>query len=659
MSRFTRRTFLASSAASAALAAADAPPERPRNLLATAWPAEKTAAALAPRERFHPFPTAAERAPWEQLPSDAAAALLQAGEAQLKISWEVLPAAMALEFQRNGNRSRYEALRNRRRNKLQALVLAECLENKGRFADEIANGVWLTCEETFWGVPAHLGAQKAGVGLPDVAEPIVDLFAAETAGLLAWTHYLISPQLAGVSPLLPERIRVETGRRILSPLVARDFGWMGMSGQSVNNWDPWICSNWLTAALLLETDAARRQAAVQKAIRCLDNFLNGYADDGGCDEGPGYWGRAGASLFDCLDLLRAASGGSLDGLRFPLVREIGRYVCRAHIHDEWYTNFSDAPARVHANGDLVYRFGKALGDDGMMAHGAFAAFFRDPRGLPGDSLARQLPALFHLAELRQARRAQALYRDAWLAGIQVMAARTGEGSAQGLYLAAEAGNNGKSHNHNDVGNFVVYANGEPAIIDVGVETYTAQTFSSRRYEIWTMQSAYHNCPTIGGVMQEAGRRYAASEVVYRANDAQAELRLNLAGAYPQEANLETWQRTLRLDRAGNQIEIADRYSLKKAAPSITLTLMTPCRVTQDGPGKLSLAVASGNRVNIAYDVSLTPAIEEIRLVDANLRSAWGERLYRILLRAENPPARATWTTRITQSAGNGGKEPAI
>ena len=89
--------------------------------------------------------------------------------------------------------------------------------------------------------------------------------------------------------------------------------------------------------------------------------------------------------------------------------------------------------------------------------------------------------------------------------------------------AAQAGNNGKSHNHNDVGNFLVYADGMPAIIDVGVETYTAKTFSAQRYEIWTMQSAYHNCPTIDGVMQSAGPQFAATEVSYHADDHAAEL----------------------------------------------------------------------------------------------------------------------------------------
>ena len=145
------------------------------------------AGVLLPSDRFRPFPVLEDRQPWEALPSDARAALVEKGATQLQKPWDVLPATLFLEFQRDGNRSRYEAVRDRRRQKLQDLVIAECLEGKGRFLDEIANGVWLTCEESFWGVPAHLGAQKAGVGLPDVSEPIVDLFAAETASLLAWT----------------------------------------------------------------------------------------------------------------------------------------------------------------------------------------------------------------------------------------------------------------------------------------------------------------------------------------------------------------------------------------------------------------------------------------------------------------------------------------
>src|SRR2546429_4367751 len=45
-----------------------------------------------------------------------------------------------------------------------------------------------------------------------------------------------------------------------------------------------------------------RSASVYKIMRSLDNFIYVYTDDGASDEGPGYWGRAGASLFDNLEL---------------------------------------------------------------------------------------------------------------------------------------------------------------------------------------------------------------------------------------------------------------------------------------------------------------------------------------------------------------------
>ncbi len=161
-----------------------------------------------------------------------------------------------------------------------------------------------------------------------------------------------------------------------------------------------------------------------------------------------------------------------------------------------------------------------------------------------------------------------------------------------------------------------------------------------------MQSAFHNCPTIDGVMQSAGRRFSATDVSYRAGEQDAELRSNLAGAYPPQAKLERWIRSVRLDRNSGEIEVVDDYALTGPARIITLTLMTPCLVTRAGPGKLSLE----GTLQIAYDAALSPAIEEIKLQDAQLRSVWGEKLYRILLRAENPPERGKWTLKISPAA---------
>ncbi|MBQ9691918.1 MAG: hypothetical protein IJV70_02030, partial [Clostridia bacterium] len=54
----------------------------------------------------------------------------------------------------------------------------------------------------------------------------------------------------------------------------------------------------------------------------LDNWTALYAPDGGCDEGPSYWGAAGASYFDCLELLYDLSGGKINVYGHPLVKAI-------------------------------------------------------------------------------------------------------------------------------------------------------------------------------------------------------------------------------------------------------------------------------------------------------------------------------------------------
>ena len=104
-----------------------------------------------------------------------------------------------------------------------------------------------------------------------------------------------------------------------------------------------------------------------------------------------------------------------------------------------------------------------------------------------------------------------------------------------IYVAAQAASNGRSHAHNDSGSFILFHNGNPIFIDVGPEAYTAKTFSKDRYSLWTMQSAFHNLPTIGDVMQHDGTTYRAGDLDYSSDDARATFRANLAPAYPPEA----------------------------------------------------------------------------------------------------------------------------
>lgn len=609
--------------------------QQPRHLLTGRVSEAQLSAALAPADGWHPYPTVRDTAAWHRVPSEVRDAFVAQAERYLGAPWGSIPATVTLQFKREGTRSEYDRLNGERRQRLATLVMAEVMENRGRFLDEIANGIWALSEQTFWGSSAHLYLQKDASGLPDAEEPVVDLFAAETAALLAWTDYLLADRLDSVSPLLRRRIRYEVGRRVLTPALERDdFWWMGFRRpQGVNNWNPWINSNWLASVLLLEHDPARRTHAVYKIMRSLDVFLDSYPADGGCDEGPGYWDRAGASLFDNLELLRDATAGRVDIYDTPLVRNIGKYIYRAYIKDDYFVNTGDAPARLTPDAELVYAYGTRIHDPVMQG---FGALLRQRRGAyaPGSAtLGRVLPAVLAQRELAAAPAAEPLPGDVWLPDLQLMAARAHPGSARGFYLSVFGGHNAQSHNHNDVGNFTVYADGKPVLVDVGVETYTAKTFSPQRYEIWTMQSAYHNLPTINGVQQKDGREYRAEDVRYAAGKKEARISMELARAYPAAAQVESWRREVVLDRTRDEVRLSESFALRTASEPVRLNLMTPLLVDVSRPGEVRLRAPDGGRAYLLrYDAERFRAeVEEIPIRDARLRPVWGERLARIVL----------------------------
>jgi len=634
-----------------------APRGKQRNLLSQACSPEKLKETLIPQDKYRPFPTIRDRGAWEALRPQTRANLLAAGEKYLGYKWPEMPATIFLEYARNGNRTDYENLRNARMRALQALVFAECVENKGRFLDDVTNGVWATCEESFWGVPAHLYIQKADLGLPDPRDPIVDLFAAQTSALMATTVYVLESALDTVSPLVRERVYFETERRILEPLLAQNFMWMGLPGgkprhdlpwievpegkvQPVNNWDAWICWNWLTTALLVDRDEGRRRRSVEKIFLCLDKFINTYPDDGGCEEGPGYWNVAAGAMFDSLELLHSATAGAVDIYGHPLITEMALYMNRVHINGDYYLNQGDASPIIHLDVDKMYRFGKRLKNQDLIALAVSS--------IPEHYQPETLVAIFTETELRSQPRAQArLLRDTWLPDSRIMAARRKAESAEGFYLACIAADNGKSHSHNDTGSFWVYSQGLPVLMDMGQETYQKKSFDAHRYEIPSTQSAYHNLPTIGGVQQGVGPMFRATDVVYESNENSAQLAMELAKAYPPEARLKSWRRTVRLDRGKNMVEISDSYLLAEPVPEIILNLMTACDVKESGKGQLTLVSSQGAPPSlISFDSALlTASVETISLENLELKRNWGSHIFRIQLKT--PGAKTSGRLKLT------------
>jgi hypothetical protein len=231
----------------------------------------------------------------------------------------------------------------------------------------------------------------------------------------------------------------------------------------------------------------------------------------------------------------------------------------------------------------------------------------------------------------------------WFEGIQVVTARDRADSLDGLFFSAKGGTNAESHNHNDVGNFLVYCDSTPVIVDAGVETYTKFTFNEKRYTLWTMQSCYHNTPTINGKDQLPGLEYAARDVKFESSGALTKFSLDIAGAYPADAGIESYRREFAF-KHGEELTVTDTYKLTEAKAPLILNLL--CYEKPElSEGK---AVLSG-KVLLEYGSGFTAAAEEIALTDEKIHNDWKkETLYRLRLTREVKDSSGSIKLRFTR-----------
>ena len=211
-----------------------------------------------------------------------------------------------------------------------------------------------------------------------------------------------------------------------------------------------------------------------------------------------------------------------------------------------------------------------------------------------------------------------------LPDLGVMTARECEDSEKGMFVAAKAGTNDEMHNHNDCGNFMIYYNGNPVIIDTGVGQYTKQTFSADRYKLWFMQSGYHNLPSFGGIDQKDGKKYFSTAKQF--NKDERSLSSELKFAYPEEAGIESYVRRVSLN--GGVVEVSESITLTEPK-EIDFHIMLAAEPTLLEGGKISLSEGR----TLTYDTSLSVELESFDPVGMDTKSAWGtEVLYRLHFR---------------------------
>ncbi len=554
---------------------------------------------------------------------------VEAAEKYLKEDIPFIPLYNYREFKLIGNRSNFQSKFYKRRNALFALSLAEYYEKKGRFASKLCDVVWCILEETSWVIHAHAvhNPENPTANVPPVYDEDtlhgIDLFSAVTAAMLVTVLHYNRDVLDELSPIIAERIIYEVKKRAIKPYLSMHFGWSGEYGSKCNNWCPWIVSNILYVTAMIEEDNYTRTAVVTRAMKHLDNYTSWIPEDGGCDEGPGYWNAAGGSLFDACELIYDMTGGKIDAFSHPHLRLIGEYEAKMNINDNCFVNFADGSAKIYPDGYLLTRFGKRCGSDMLEAFGRMMT--QKCELIPGHRHVYRSIKDLTMAPDNDAKATKA-DKLVWFPNLKVFTARESSDTAKGMFIAIKGGSNGESHNHNDVGHYIIYYNGKPVIIDPGTVRYTKDTFGSRRYTIWAMQSHYHNLPAFDGEGEKNGADYRSSREVF--DEAAGTVSIGIEGAYPVGAGVVSFTRCAGLD--GSVAFVKEDIELNDER-EIDFRLMTHVEPKKLEDGKIALAEGR----TLIYDKALEYELEVVDPVGADTVKNWGTPvLYRMHFRTK-------------------------
>ncbi|MFB6295470.1 MAG: heparinase [Halobacteriales archaeon] len=620
------------------------------------WSIDGLAAALDAHDEY-PLPRRGDRESWRSLAGDGTTGGLadQLVEEAAEALDEPMPdhrASVVRKYAAGDDDARIAYLNGYTTHfmRLTTFTLAECLEAEGRFLDAALDYAWDLCETARWTNPSNLGdgsdAELAG-NLPraglDPGQRFVDLRSRIGLALAEVRHLLGDALEEG----LRERIAREVRRRVVEPYEAREDYWW--HDPPTNNWNAVCNTACAGSALYLVEDPERLARIVRKAARSLEAYLAGFDGDGGTAEGVGYWNFGWGYYTQLASLLEARTGGEYSLYDVPVAAEVVQFPLRAQLSPGRYPAFSDSTEEGYVNPYVPCWAGRRFGDDDLLALGRWA--LEDGRQRDADLwrnedlniTARNLLWSVGLPEERLPTPPERTYFE----GIEWWIARGDPADPDAPAVAAKAGDNAESHNHNDCGSFIYHCRGESLLADLGAPQYLEGYFEpGQRYEFLASRSLGHSVPHVNGVEQAspterddrdpAGEDGAAA-VLDRGEGDPETFAVDLARCYPETAGLESLVRRFRFSRSqGGTLAVRDRAAFADGVenPSIESVLISyfPMEVV-DGA-----VVITGNEGHATVDVggAASPSVEHLpeampavtadRYWDHEDRDVWRARL---------------------------------
>ena len=468
-------------------------------------------------------------------------------------------------FQRIGERHGFDQAMYALRTRLNTMSLAVLLDVKGareQYEDILYAFLHLPTWslsahylygglEDYWDIPRGPYDETGRVrGLGRDRKQSLDLCSTSAAFMLCEMAQLLEGR---IEPCLIRWSRQECFERVLSPFMCLSpFPHFEINP---NNWSGVCMSSIGAAAIYLITDERTLAPVLMRVLEALRVHEGGYNEDGASPEGFGYWQYGFEYYLMFAELLKRRTGGRIDLMDDEKMRRVAGFGTDCCFGKTLKLPFGDSNWRGvydEAVRRMVGGMGIPVPPQGDTKASFMAAFEHGPLQL------RHL-----IWTMRPRPSALSFPRSAVYPSSECFMGfyHTQEDP---VYLLAKGGNNGESHNHNDVGSFVVIRGDQMLAADTSGGDYSRDYFGEKRYTYFAARSGGHNLPLVGGIEQE-GHGSCRCRAFRADTQEEADLiQMDLTGTL-KCPELTAFTRTLRGERRTGRIETEDRFCLSGPA----------------------------------------------------------------------------------------------
>ena len=463
--------------------------------------------------------------------------LEEAAKYRVKNNVEPLDLLGYKKFLETGERLTFEQQYFARRKQLDILALDIFIRKSTESIPLLEEVIFQICNEYSWALPAHMPIRDRCYS--EEGREIIDLFAAETAQSLAEIGEIIGDQL---SNFIKQRISEEIDRRVFTPFEKQDWHWERLE----NNWSSVIAGSIGLAALsALPLRSKRQRQILNRLESSFAYYLKSFAEDGVCAEGVGYWAY-GFGYYCYFAEKYTHLYGDDRYINYPKVKNIAEFPFYAMISKDHYLPYSDSSNQLALPSGLLSYCERTF----RVAIPPVA----EPSSLYDDHCYRWAPLFRNLIWTRETNSNEMVSCKHYFPDAQWAVIRNVE---KQFIFSAKGGTNRESHNHNDIGHFIIGDHHELFLTDLGAGEYTRDYFSNKRYTFLPNRALGHSIPFIQGTEQKEGDFRARNTQFHIQNEQISEFSFELAETYPEVVGLESFKRQWLVNDEAKHIILED------------------------------------------------------------------------------------------------------